>query len=181
MAPHLEKLQREIGSAVEGFSADQMSYHPSGKWSVAEILEHLYLTYTGTLKGLSRSVASGTSSVSKPTWKNRVQSLAVLKFGYLPTGREAPQFARPNGLPSSTILSQIRSKIEEMDGVLEEYEAKLGVRTKLLNHVFLGPLSANEWRKFHLVHGLHHVKQIRKLRLGLAVRQRPRTPGNQSE
>ncbi|MGZ7099671.1 MAG: DUF1569 domain-containing protein [Candidatus Angelobacter sp.] len=33
-----------------------------------------------------------------------------------------------------------------------------------MDHPVLGPLTAAEWRKFHLVHGLHHVKQIRSLR-----------------
>jgi hypothetical protein len=27
----------------------------------------------------------------------------------------------------------------------------------------LGPLTAGQWRKFHLIHGRHHAKQIRRL------------------
>lgn len=168
MDPHLKKLQEEIASAVQGLSTDQWTCHPPGKWSVAEILEHLYLTYTGTLKGLSRSLASGKPAVSKPNWKSRVQSLVVLKVGYLPTGREAPPFARPKGLPIDTIVAQIGPKIREMDRVLQQYAAQFGTRTKILDHVFLGPLSVSQWREFHLVHGVHHVKQIRRLRSELA-------------
>jgi hypothetical protein len=36
-----------------------------------------------------------------------------------------------------------------------------------LDHPILGPLTGGQWRKFHLVHGLHHVKQIRRLRESL--------------
>jgi len=31
-----------------------------------------------------------------------------------------------------------------------------------MDHLFLGPLTANEWRKFHWVHGRHHARQIRE-------------------
>jgi hypothetical protein len=31
----------------------------------------------------------------------------------------------------------------------------------------LGPLTGAQWRKFHLVHGRHHARQIRQLRAGL--------------
>jgi len=29
----------------------------------------------------------------------------------------------------------------------------------------LGPLTASQWRKFHWIHGRHHVKQISERRL----------------
>jgi hypothetical protein len=32
--------------------------------------------------------------------------------------------------------------------------------------VILGPLTGAQWRKFHLVHGRHHVKQVLHLRAG---------------
>jgi hypothetical protein len=47
-------------------------------------------------------------------------------------------------------------------------EAKFGSRIKVLDHPILGPLSIDQWRRFHLVHGLHHVKQIRRLRRELS-------------
>jgi hypothetical protein len=28
----------------------------------------------------------------------------------------------------------------------------------------LGPLSMQQWRKFHLIHGRHHLKQIARIR-----------------
>jgi hypothetical protein len=29
-------------------------------------------------------------------------------------------------------------------------------------HMILGPLNAKQWRKFHYVHGHHHVRQMKK-------------------
>ena len=161
---HLERLRREIESAVASLSSEQLRWHPPGKWSTAEILEHLYLTYTGTLKGFARLVDGGKPLGSKPTWKHRAQALVVLGFNYLPKGREAPPHARPRGLPGEKVLAEIVPKITEMDEFLAGCAAKFGRRIKVLDHPFLGPFSIDQWRKFHLVHGLHHIKQIRKLR-----------------
>ena len=160
----LQKLQQEIAAAIAGLSAGQLTTHPPGKWCVAEILEHLYLTYTGTVKGFERVAEAGRPLATAQTWSQRGRTLVVVGFGYLPSGREAPPVARPRGNPAETVLAEIGPKIAEMDTIMARCEEKLGAHTKLLDHPILGPLTASQWRKFHLVHGLHHVKQILRLK-----------------
>ena len=164
MDPHLATLQSAIRSAIDGLTADQLAWHPPQKWCTAEILEHLYLTYTGTTKGFGRVLASDRPQSANPTWKNRAQSLIVLGFGYLSSGRKAPTHAQPRGLSPQQVAAEIVSKIAEMDETIARCQQKFGPRVKVLDHPFLGPFTTNQWRKFHLVHGLHHVKQIRALR-----------------
>jgi hypothetical protein len=161
--PHLRTLQQKISSELAGLSSGQLTWHPPEKWSAAEILEHLYLTYTGTIKGFGRMLAADRPLGSTPTWKNRAQAFVVVQLGYLPTGREAPSTSRPKGLPPEKVASEIVSKIAEMDEILRQCAMKFGPRAKVLDHPFLGPFSINQWRKFHLVHGLHHVRQIQRL------------------
>jgi hypothetical protein len=60
----LDKLRKALDSAVEGMSAEQLSWHPPGKWCASEVLEHLYLTYTGTIKGFEKVIASGKPQAS---------------------------------------------------------------------------------------------------------------------
>jgi hypothetical protein len=156
-------LQEAIASSVAGLSVEQLVSHPPGKWSAAEIVEHLYLTYTGTLKGFARVAVAGKSLATAQTWKQWTQTLVVLGFGYLPTGREAPPVARPRGVPLEKVLAEVGPKITEMDDLMASCEEKLGTRRKLLDHPILGPLTAAQWRKFHLLHGMHHIKQIRQL------------------
>lgn len=158
----LEKLQNEIASAVEGMTPQQLRWHAPGKWSAAEVLEHLYLTYTGTIKGFERA-ASGQHFPSKPSWRQRATRFIVLGLAHMPAGREAPGNTRPRGFAPDKILGEIGAKIAEMDEVIQRCEQSLG-SGRLLDHPILGPLTATQWRKFHLVHGLHHVKQIRRLR-----------------
>jgi hypothetical protein len=162
--PLLQRLQKEIAAAVAGLTPEQLHQHPPGKWCTAEILEHLYLTYTGTVKGFERVVQAGKPLATTQTWRQRGQTLVVVAFGYFPSGREAPAVARPRGLAPEKVLAEIGSKISEMDDNLTRCEEKFGSRRKLLDHPILGPLTAAQWKKFHFVHGLHHVKQIRSLR-----------------
>lgn len=164
MDPHLEKLESEIAAAMEGLGEEEMLRHPPGKWCAAEILEHLYLTYTGTVKALGRVLEAGKPLAGKPTWRNRVQAWVVLGVGYMPGGREAPAHARPRGTPPKKLLAEIFPEIEKMDAIIGQSQREFGKKVKILDHPFLGPFSAAQWRRFHLVHGLHHVKQIRELR-----------------
>lgn len=159
----LQKLRREISLSTVGMSTEQIRWHPPGKWCAAEILEHLYLTYTGTIKGFQRMIAAGKPSVTPATWSQRRQRLIVLGLGYLQSGREAPRSTRPRGIECEQVLAEIVPRIDEMEAILAQSEEKFG-RVDLLDHPILGPLTAAGWRRFHLVHGRHHMHQIWKLR-----------------
>lgn len=128
------------------------------------MLEHLYLTYTGTLRGLANVAKQGRPLAARATWAHRRRTLIVVGLGYFPSGRESPPVGRPRGLAQEKVLAEVGPKIAEMDEALARGEEKYGRRTNLLDHPVLGPLTASQWRKFHLVHGLHHMKQIRRLR-----------------
>lgn len=130
------------------------------------MLEHLYLTYTGTIKGFER-VAAGQHTPSKLTWKHRLRRFVLLTLSHMPAGREAPANTRPKGLALEKIVGELGMKIAEMDETIARCEKMFG-SGHLLDHSILGPLTAAQWRKFHFVHGLHHVKQIRRLRESLS-------------
>ena len=49
MDAYLQRLQDAIASAALGMTAEDLTRHPEGRWSTAQVLEHLYLTYTGTV------------------------------------------------------------------------------------------------------------------------------------
>lgn len=159
----LERLKGEIASSIDDITEGELRFHSPGKWCIAEVLEHLYLTYTGTLKGFERMTAAGHPLATAPTLKQRLQAFIVVGLGYMPSGRDAPRVARPRGLAAEMVLADIGRKVGEMDAMIARCEKEFG-EGKLLDHPFLGPLSGHGWRKFHFVHGRHHLKQIRQLR-----------------
>lgn len=161
---YLERLQKAIASETDGMSEEALQWHPEGKWSAAEILEHLYLTYTGTTKGFERCLQSGKPLARLVTLQDRWRTLVVVGLGYLPEGRKAPKNTVPGGLPLPRVQTEVTAKIRAMDAIIASAEEKYGKRTRLLDHPILGPLRGREWRKFHWVHGRHHLQQIRTLR-----------------
>jgi hypothetical protein len=160
----LDKLKENLESAVEGMSSEQWIRHPPGKWCAAEVLEHLYLTYTETINGFERVMKRGKPLVSRASMAHHVMILVVVGLGHMPAGRKAPAFIQPKGLPAEQVRNEIGAKIVAMDAIIAECEARFGPWVHLLDHPFLGPLTATQWRKLHLVHGRHHLKQLLRLR-----------------
>jgi Protein of unknown function (DUF1569) len=160
----LDMLKQSLESAVEGMSSEQLSWHPPGKWCATEVLEHLYLTYTGTIKGFERVMTSGKPLASRASMVHRVRTLVVVGLGHMPVGIKAPAIAQPKGLPAEKVRNEVGAKIEAMDAIIAQCESRFGRRVRLLDHPILGPLTATQWRKLHLVHGRHHLKQLLWLR-----------------
>ena len=164
MDTYLKRLRDAITSATADMNAEALTRHPEGKWSTAQVLEHLYLSYSGTVRGFERCLEAGKPLARAPMLKDRMSAFVVTELGYLPAGRQAPERTRPRGMAVDEITRGIAPQILAMDEVIAQCEARFGKRTLLLDHPVLGPLTARQWRKFHLVHGRHHLKQIKKLR-----------------
>jgi len=162
MPSHLQQLRNELAAALGDAPDSALSRAPAGKWTSIQILEHLYLTYKNTNFGLARCREKAKPFATPPTFRHRVGKMLVVDLGYMPTGREAPARALPQGLPATEVRAAIFSEIEKMESGFTDCERLFGTRTPLMDHPFIGPLTAAGWRKFHLVHGRHHAKQIRE-------------------
>jgi hypothetical protein len=165
MDSYLERLQVELESATEGATDAGLEQAPAGKWNAAQVLEHLFLTYKNTNKGIGKCLVSGAPLATGATFRHRIGTLLVVRFGYLPSGRKAPERVIPRGMGAAAVRQAIFPEIQRMESGLRECENTFGPKTKIMDHPFLGPLTAAEWRKFHWVHGRHHARQIRQ-RLG---------------
>jgi len=75
-----------------------------------------------------------------------------------------PEPVLPKGMSAEQVVAVIGPQIAAMDKVIAQCEERYGSRIKVLDHPILGPLTARQWRKFHLAHGRHHVKQISKMK-----------------
>lgn len=164
MDRRLDKLKESLQSAVEGMSSEQLSWHPPGKWCAVELLEHLYLTYTATIKGFERVLGKGKPLASRASVSQRALTFVVMGLGRMPAGRKAPAIVMPKGLRAEEVRNQIGAKIVAMDAIIGQCEARFGRRVPLLDHPILGPLNATQWRKLHVVHGQHHLKHLLQLR-----------------
>jgi hypothetical protein len=158
MDAQFEQLQNLILSVIDRYSEESLLRSGApGKWSAAEVVEHLSLTYTLTTKAFRRCLEAGQPLAGSPTFRQRMVIIAVLGLGYFPRGREAPAAVHPKGLGRKS-LSQLKASIRDMDEIIALCEVRYGKASRIVDHPVLGPLTARQWRKFHWVHTRHHAK-----------------------
>jgi len=171
MDSNLARLRHELEATMAVMTDASMAKAPTGKWSSAQILEHLFLTYKNTNRGLARCLETGAPLVKPITLKElgatallrqRLGKLLVVNLGHMPGGATAPERARPQGMPHEEVRRTIIAEIQKMESGLDDCERRFGAATRIMDHPILGPLTARQWRKFHWVHGRHHAKQIRE-------------------
>jgi len=162
MDSYLEQLRRELQETMSSCSPEHVGNCPAGKWTPAQILEHLFLTYHGTNKGLAKCLEKGMPLGTRASLRHRLSTLLVVHAAYFPKGRKSPERAVPKGMAADEVRRALLPELQVMDEGLAECERRFGLRARILDHPVLGPLNVGEWRKFHWVHGKHHAQQIRE-------------------
>jgi hypothetical protein len=162
MKSYLERLPEELEAAMKGATPEAMLKAPAGKWNSAQIVEHLYLTYSNTSKGIAKCLEGGAPLGTRVTIKHRVKRLVVTRLGYLPEGAKAPERAVPRGMALEDVRGKLFDEIQKMAAGLDECERRFGAGARIMDHPVLGPLTASEWRTFHWLHGRLHARQMRE-------------------
>ena len=164
MTTHLEKCLAIILEAIGGAGDESKVRRDPKQWSVVEIVEHLTRAYSGTAKGFERCLEKGASLASDTSLKQRVQQFALINLGYFPAGRQAPKHILPTGeLDLGAVIDAVRRDLARLDDSAIRTRQVIGAG-KVLDHPILGPLSVDQWLKFHVVHTAHHARQIRERR-----------------
>lgn len=163
MHPTTKQIRDAVANSTDGLSEQQLRLHPEGKWDSAAILEHLALTFGTTAKLFEKLLREGRPLATSPTLKHRAAQICVLTFGYIPTGRKSPKRVEPTGISGREARELIFGNLEKMDLAFAECEKRFGNKVKIADHPVLGPICLNGWRKFHLLHTRHHMKQIDEL------------------
>jgi hypothetical protein len=141
-----------------------------GRWSIAEILEHLTLAFTRNAATFEKALASGELRGRPPSFKHRLIRILVVDIGYFPRA-EAPEGTRPAGtVPADRSLAALREALTTLDAALTRVQERFGDRAYVANHPYFGGLTVPQWRKFHWQHTRHHMRQVR-------ARAGPAAPG----
>jgi Protein of unknown function (DUF1569) len=162
VSPELEQIRREVERVTGAMSQDDWRYAPPGKWSCAQILEHLLLSYAATTKGTQTAMQAGRPLGGEPSLKDRLATFYVARLGFLPSGRSAPKQTTPQNDFGVESLRQFNDALVAMDATLTDAEKRFGSGVRILDHPILGPLNAKDWRRVHRTHAKHHLKQIEK-------------------
>ncbi len=159
--PHLRAAREAIDRAAGALSADVIGRPVEGRWSIAEILEHLTLAFRANDAALRQTLESGESRARAPTLRQHLARLLVVEAGYFPIV-EAPRMTRPTrSIPAERAVAEIREALDVLDATLTSVERKYGADVAVSNHPYFSGLSVPHWRTFHWRHTLHHMAQVR--------------------
>lgn len=162
MHTHLQQAFDAIEQATAGLTVERIAHPVPGKWSVAEILDHLRLAFTFNAEALERAVQSGQPKARRPGAAQWFARTLVIDVGYFPRAR-APEMTTPgNAVPPERILDATREAIVTVDAALTKAAERFGEDTPILNHPYFAQLTVQQWRKFHWRHTAHHMKQVRE-------------------
>ena len=176
MHPVFQSVFREVAAEIGRFDATSASVHPWGRphcWSVHQIVEHLALSMEQTRSMLEERLAKGRPgrnlSRARTEW---ALQLMILSLGHMPRGVGAMQETTPKGsLPTvgtRELIERLESTIESLDATFDRCRQKFGME-RVGRHFLLGPLRIDQWRRYHVLHLRHHLKQMREVRESLSV------------
>jgi hypothetical protein len=168
MHANLRSCWSQLETALAGLDDGRAAIRVDGRWSIAEIVEHLDRTYSGTTKGLERCLEAGATRVTAKHLHGRWRRFVVVTLGWFPKGIPAPRHVLPSGeAPLSTVMVRARQHLGELDATLVRATERFGA-VAVLDHPLLGPFTIADWARFHRVHTRHHCAQIGERRGRLA-------------
>lgn len=159
----LDRLRDEIEETTMGLRESDWLLAPAGRWNSAETIEHLGRTYGTTAKMLELALGVGgpprvrSANISE-LWKR----VMVVTLGFFPEGLSAPAMVQPKGDSGPVALERAFNNLIRMDAAIAAAEDRWGISQPIAMHMVLGPMNVAQWRRFHYVHGHHHMVQIRK-------------------
>ncbi len=163
MNPYITKATALIDDATRGLPEEALVAAPAGRWSPAQVLEHLSRAFGGSAKYLEHQLSTGAIIPLRPrTFADRAKVFTVTVVGYFPEGRKAPAPTVPSDHPEG--LPMVKRALENLDRVgrvAADTETKWGSDTLVFPHPILGPLTAAQLCRFHYEHTRHHMKQVR--------------------
>ena len=166
MHAQLQAALAGIEGAAGHLSPDALGRAVDGRWSIAEILEHLTLAFSANADALEKALVSGDLRARVPVLKQTLGRVLVVDLGYFPKVK-APAMTVPSGtVPPEGSLEAIRAALARLDATLTRVAERFGDDALVSNHPYFGGMSVRQWRKFHRQHVAHHMRQVRRITRG---------------
>ncbi|HEX3436865.1 MAG TPA: DinB family protein [Pseudacidobacterium sp.] len=170
MNESLESFCCDCAGMLNGMSKEETQKHTadnSEQWSAQQLVEHLILTYRSSSGALEERLRKGRPTKAEVTPQQQVRRERLFVTEIFPEDTQAPERVRPGQIDLSALsgvelAELLQRELESMDSLVERCHEAFG-QQPMASHWAFGPLSADEWRKFHLLHGRHHLKQLARI------------------
>ena len=165
---HIDRTRARLLAAVEGLSEEQQTFSPApGRWSVAELVEHLSMV-EGNVAGLldrllGKAGESGAAGADTPALFADPVSIEEFVERSRGVKLEAPERIRPTGLSLADSLARLRESRAALHSLRPRVERADG-RALRFPHPAWGPLDLYQWLLFLGAHEDRHLAQIEALK-----------------
>ena len=157
----LSSLESLVLDPLRDLSTEDWSTAPDGKWTLAQIVEHLAIAFDLVANGFA-SLPENETKAREATPSQAVLRHALLGSGELPKGMRAPDISEPSENPDpELVVARFRMGIERTRALLDDWPETRQVSV-FVRHPILGDLNLPEWVRFHFVHCTLHARQIEK-------------------
>jgi len=158
----LAELPALVLGPLRGRSDGDWERGPAGKWTPAQIVEHLALGLALSAETFQARRNHAPMSRRPRTPAQQVARFFIFGLRWFPPGRKAPERTTPPAeIDRATAEADFLAGIEAWDQVdralMPERRANLFVK-----HPRMGDLTIEEWMRFHVIHARHHAPQIRE-------------------
>ncbi|MBV8857160.1 MAG: DinB family protein [Acidobacteria bacterium] len=166
---HIDRTRARLLAAVEGLSDGQQTYSPApGRWSVAELVEHLSIVEGNVAGLLGRLLGKAEESAAAapppaPDLFNDPVSIEEFVERSRAVKLEAPERVRPAGLPLADSLARLKDSRAALHSLRPRVERADG-RALRFPHPAWGPLDLYQWLLFVGAHEDRHLAQIEALK-----------------
>lgn len=134
---------------------------PAGKWTPAQIVEHLAISMNSSAEKFEHRRAYAPMRARPRSALELLAKAAILGIQWYPQGFRAPEPTRPaEGVARDAAEAHFQNGLARWERL--ERELLPARRADLfVKHPRLGDLTLEEWMRFHVVHARHHARQIR--------------------
>ncbi|MBP1947401.1 DinB family protein [Virgibacillus litoralis] len=157
------QAREELLIEVNGISDENLNRKPSeNRWSIKQVLEHLYLMEGAITKNIGSQLAHGefVDTADKPIELSVDRSRKV----------DAPGFSQPS--ESFVTLAELKQKLEATHSGLSELadtsDEKL-LAERGFEHSVFGQMSLKQWIPFVGYHEKRHTEQIKEVKEDLGL------------
>lgn len=156
----LAALEPMILGPLFGINGDDWHRTVPGKWSLAQIVEHLGIGIDSVATAFEHR-ASKEPMRRRSTPGQAVARHLILGLGRLPRGRRPPEGTVPAERPDpQAAVAQFRMGVSRLETLVQNWPEKRQSEI-FVRHPYLGDLNLPEWVRFFYVHCRHHAPQIR--------------------
>lgn len=158
-----ERIAKEMIAAAENITPERwMAPRAEGKWSPAEVVEHVSLAYDVMLSELA---GGSPMRIKTKAWQRLILRFTmvpkIMRGGGFPSGARSPREIRPASANSDQrdAIASFRKRATEFDeAVARAHQSGGRVR---LTHAYFGKMSLVDSVTLLARHLEHHMKQLR--------------------